>query len=100
MQRGGLRASFDGVVKDLPLGVFTTAAPVLTYNPTTQVIEGAASGGGGGVTRTGSSADNHLARWDGTGAAIQDGTGVVLDAAGNITGLRTTTNRQLNPLTV
>ena len=47
MQRGGLRGTFDGVVKDVPLGVFTTAAPVMTWNPVTNVFEGSAGGGGG-----------------------------------------------------
>jgi hypothetical protein len=88
MQRGGLRATFDGVVKDLPLGVFTTAAPVLTYNPTTQVIEGAAGGGGGSgdVVGPGSATDNAIARFDTTtGKLIQNSAVTVADTTGHIT---------------
>lgn len=48
MQRAGLRGTFDGVVKDVPMGVFSSVLPVLTYNPTTGVIEGGPAGGGGG----------------------------------------------------
>lgn len=60
MQRAGLRASCNAVVKDVPLGVFTTAAPVMVYNPVTNLFEGSAQ------VFPGTFAANDVAQWSGT----------------------------------
>lgn len=67
MERRAIRVIVGGVEVDIPLGVFSGALPVATYNPTTGVLEGAAGGGGGGnVTGTGPTAVGRVAAWNDT----------------------------------
>lgn len=45
------------------------------------------SGGGGGITGPGSTTDNALVRWDGTGGTAVQNSGIIIDDSNNISGL-------------
>lgn len=95
MQRAAIRGTFDGVEKDVPIGVFTDGQ-LAQYDAASNSLKGVAAGPSGDFIGPGASVDNHLVLFSGlSGKLGKDSAPVVVAASGNITGLGTLNTRTI-----
>lgn len=94
MQRSALRAMVGGVVRDVPLGVFTSGQ-VMRWNAITNLFEGVAAGAGDFVG-PGASTDLAIVKFSGTTGKLGQNSGVLIDASNNMTGLAQVTGTRFN----
>lgn len=66
--------------------VWITIGAGLTYDAGTNTLT---ASGGGGITGPGSSTDNALVRWDGSGGTVIQNSGAILDDSNNLSGIVT-----------
>lgn len=87
---------------DLPIGVFSAGAPYMKYNSVTGLLEGVAIvPGTGDFVGPGASVDNHLVLFNSTSGKLgKDSAPIVVDAAGNMTGVGTITSGNVNGVAI
>lgn len=88
MQRGSIRVQIGTSFVDVPMGIFSGALPLMTYNPTTGVFEGtAAASGGGDFVGPAGSVDSHLVLFNGTTGKLGKDTSPIVVTGGALAGV-------------